>query len=74
MLEGGAAGIVGGLLSGGLILLFHFFVIPAIAADLVTNISGTKDYLTLFGAGAMIGLMIGSIGGFAATWSSTRLA
>ena len=74
ILEGGFAGIIGGLLAGGLILLFHFFVIPAIAADLVTNISATKDYLTLFGAGAVIGITIGIIGSFAATWRSTKLA
>jgi len=74
IIEGGFAGIIGGLLSGGLILLFHFFVIPAIAADLVTNISQTKDYVMLFGAGAMIGLVIGTLGSFTASWRSTKLA
>ena len=73
MLEGGFAGFIGGLLAGGLILLFHFFVIPAIASDLSTNISGARDYSILFGSGAVLGLAIGMIGSFIAIWRSSRI-
>ncbi len=73
MIEGGFAGFIGGLLAGGLMLLFHFFVIPAIASDLSTNISGIKDYSILFGSGAILGLIIGVIGSFMAVWRSSRI-
>lgn len=74
ILEGGFAGCIGGLLAGGIILLFHFFVIPAIASDLATNISGYRDYSILFGSGAILGLVIGMIGSFMAVWRSTRIS
>jgi cell division transport system permease protein len=73
MIEGGFAGFIGGLLAGGLILLFHFFVIPAIASDLSTNISGARDYSILFGSGAVLGLAIGTTGSFIAIWRSSRI-
>ena len=73
MIEGGFAGFIGGLLAGGLILLFHFFVIPAIASDLSTNISSARDYSILFGSGAVLGLAIGMIGSFIAIWRSSRI-
>ncbi len=73
ILEGGFAGFIGGLLSGGLILVFHFFVIPAIAPELTTNISESKHYLALFGAGATLGTAIGMIGSLAAVWRSSKM-
>ncbi len=73
LIEGGFAGILGGLLAGGLILLFHFFVIPQIAAELSTDISETKHFFILFGSGAMLGSAIGIIGSFAAVWRSSKM-
>jgi cell division transport system permease protein len=73
IIEGGFAGIIGGLLAGSLILLFHFFVIPAIAPELTTNISELKHYVILFGAGAILGAVIGMIGSTAAVWRSSNV-
>ena len=73
ILEGGFAGLIGGLLASGLILLFHFFVIPAIAPELTTNISEARDYLLLFGSGAAFGITIGMLGSLAAVWRSSRM-
>ena len=73
ILEGGFAGIVGGLLAGGLILLFHFFVIPQVASELSTNISEAKHYFILFGSGAALGAAIGMIGSFVAVWRSSKM-
>ena len=73
ILEGGFAGVAGGLLAGGLILLFHFFVIPAIAPELTTNISEVKHYLTIFGAGAALGATIGMLGSLVAVWRSSKI-
>jgi cell division transport system permease protein len=73
LLEAGSAGIIGGILSGGLILLFHLFVIPAIAPELATNISEPKQYLILFGAGAGLGAVIGTIGSLIAVWRGSRI-
>ncbi|MDP4230899.1 MAG: permease-like cell division protein FtsX [Bacteroidota bacterium] len=73
LIEGGFSGIVGGLLAGGLILLFHFLVIPAIAPELATNISEAKHYAVIFGTGTVLGLAIGTIGSFSAVWRSSRI-
>ncbi len=73
ILEGGLAGIMGGLSAGGLILLFHFFVIPNIAPELSTTISDARDYSILFGAGAGLGAIIGMIGSFLAVWRSSKM-
>jgi cell division transport system permease protein len=73
ILEGGFAGIAGGLFAGGLILLFHFFVIPEIAPELSTNISETKHYFILFGSGAALGAAVGMIGSLVAVWRSSKM-
>jgi len=73
ILEGGFAGIFGGFFAGGLILLFHFFVIPSIAPELATNISESKHYLILFGSGAALGAVIGMIGSLVAIWRSSKM-
>jgi len=73
IIEGTIAGLIGGLFAGGLILLFHFFVLPAIAADLATNISGTRDYILIFGATALAGIIIGMKGSLIASWRSTGI-
>ena len=73
VLEGGVAGIGGGILAGGLILLFHFFIIPQIAPELATNISESKHYLFIFVAGAAVGTLIGMIGSLAAVWRSSKM-
>jgi cell division transport system permease protein len=72
IIEGALAGFAGGLLSGGLILLFHFFVIPPIAPELVTSISGPKQYGFIFGTGGILGMVIGIIGSFLAVWRISR--
>jgi cell division transport system permease protein len=68
ILEGAFAGLVGGLFSGGLILLFHFFVIPSIAPELSMNISGAKEYSFVVGIGAISGMTIGKMGSLIAAW------
>lgn len=70
--EGGFAGFIGGIFAGVLLLVFHFFVIPAIAPELATGISGPEDYFILFAAGAVVGIAIGMIGSFVAVWRGSR--
>ncbi|MEP7234469.1 MAG: permease-like cell division protein FtsX, partial [Ignavibacteriota bacterium] len=71
--EGGIAGLIGGIFAGGLILLFHFFVIPNIAPELSTNISTASHYSALFGSAATLGAAIGMIGSLAAVWRSSKM-
>jgi cell division transport system permease protein len=73
LIEGGIAGIAGGLLAGGLILLFHSFVILQIIPELSTQISEPKHYLILFGSGISLGAAIGMVGSVIAVWRSSKL-
>ena len=73
VIEGGFAGFVGGILAGGLILLFHYFVIPSIAAELVLNISEPQHFVFIFCAGAILGIGIGIFGSVLAIWRSSRI-
>lgn len=70
--EGGFAGFIGGIFAGGLILLFYFFVIPAVAPELATNISESQDYFILFGLGALLGATIGMFGSLLAIWRGSK--
>jgi cell division transport system permease protein len=66
------AGIIGGLIAYGLVLLFHSYALPSIAPELMTGISSlAQPWLLVVGA-AVIGLVVGFAGSVFVAFRSAK--
>lgn len=72
-LEGGFAGFIGGLLGSGLLFLFHQYMLPGIAPELMTTL-GKEDLFMIFGVITSTGLVIGIMGSIFASLTMMRKA
>lgn len=61
ILEGGFAGLIGGLLGAVILYLFHQYMLPGIAPELMTTIA-MEDMVKIFAAITLAGLAIGAKG------------
>ncbi len=71
-IEGGFAGLIGGLLGASLLYLFHEQMLPGIAPELVTGLMKGEELYIVIGSLVAAGLVIGAAGSLIASLRTAR--